>query len=75
MAIDLFFWFIRILQVTSIISTLGPKIIMIERMLRDLMFFILIILIFLISFGIITQVNQNFLFFQYKYTYIYILSF
>ena len=61
LALDIFVWFLRILQVTSNFSSLGPKIIMIQKMARDLSFFLVIILIFMLSFGVITQVNQKIL--------------
>lgn len=55
MAIDLSIYFVRLLHVSIIFKSLGPKLVMIEKMVYDLIFFIVIISVFVLTFGIITQ--------------------
>jgi hypothetical protein len=57
LSIDLCARYIRLLRVAIVIEWLGPKLVIMKAMLRDLLFFILIIMIFLCSFGVITQAN------------------
>ncbi|CAF0752632.1 unnamed protein product [Didymodactylos carnosus] len=63
MVIDLFLWYIRMLQVFSAYKRLGPKLLMIFHTMKDLLFFIFFILIFLFgysitSYALITTKNQ-----------------
>ena len=53
--IDLSAWYVRLLHVSIIFRALGPKLVMIQKMFYDLMFFILLISVFVCSFGITTQ--------------------
>jgi hypothetical protein len=55
LCIDLFIWYMRVLHFFKNFKTLGPKLIMIENMLKDLSQFIILALIFVISFGVITH--------------------
>jgi hypothetical protein len=55
LCIDLIIWYFRLLHFFIVFKSLGPKLVMIEKMARDLMFFISIILIFICLFGVITQ--------------------
>ncbi|XP_067935485.1 transient receptor potential cation channel subfamily M member-like 2 [Watersipora subatra] len=48
-------YFIRFSQIFYVVEQLGPKIIMIRKMLVDLLFFIIILLMTMLSFGVITQ--------------------
>ncbi|XP_038076672.1 transient receptor potential cation channel subfamily M member-like 2 isoform X3 [Patiria miniata] len=55
LALDLLIYFVRLLQIFSIHKNLGPKLIMIQRMMIDLLFFLCILLVFLLGFGIASQ--------------------
>ena len=55
LAIDLAVWYIRLLHITIIFRSLGPKLVMLHQMVRDLIFFMVIISIFVITFGVVTQ--------------------
>lgn len=59
LAIDLAVFFLRVLHVLINFQSLGPKLIMIQRMIKDLVFFMVILGIFVCLFGITTQVNKN----------------
>ncbi|XP_052778337.1 transient receptor potential cation channel subfamily M member 2-like isoform X2 [Mya arenaria] len=50
-------YFLRFMQVFFVEKNIGPKVIMIKNMLIDLMFFLGIFLVFLLSFGIMYQAN------------------
>ncbi|CAF3842834.1 unnamed protein product, partial [Rotaria sp. Silwood1] len=50
--LDLIFWYIRILHLFSAYERLGPKLIMIFKTMKDLLFFVCFILIFLLGFSI-----------------------
>ncbi|CAF4113517.1 unnamed protein product, partial [Rotaria sordida] len=52
MCFDLIFWFVRILHLFTAFRKLGPKLIMIFQTMKDLIFFICFILIFLFAFSI-----------------------
>ncbi|CAF1144352.1 unnamed protein product [Rotaria sordida] len=63
MCLDLICWFVRILHLFAAFQKLGPKLIMIFNMMKDLFFFVCFILIFLLAFSItswslITTDNQ-----------------
>lgn len=58
MCIDVFIWYFRLLHVFIVFKSLGPKLVMIKKMARDLIFFISIILIFICAFGVITQATM-----------------
>lgn len=55
LCIDLCIWYLRLLHVSVVFKSLGPKLVMIQKMVRDLMFFISIIAIFVCCFGVTTQ--------------------
>ncbi|EDV22440.1 uncharacterized protein TRIADDRAFT_59044 [Trichoplax adhaerens] len=55
-AIDFIIFCSRSLQILSIWSNHGPKLVMIRKLLNDLMSFVVILSIFLISFGVATEV-------------------
>lgn len=52
LAVDLSLWYLRTLDIFSAMKQLGPKLVMIGQMLYDLTFFILILSVFLLAFGI-----------------------
>ena len=56
LSIDLSVWYFRLLHATIIFKNLGPKIIMIKKMLADMGFFMIIFSVFIVSFGVTTQV-------------------
>ncbi len=60
MAIDLAIFGLRVLHVLINFQSLGPKLIMIQRMVKDLVFFMVILGIFVCLFGITTQVENCF---------------
>lgn len=53
--VDLTIWYMRILNVALVFQSLGPKLVMIQRMTKDLLFFIYIIAVFVFAFGVTTQ--------------------
>ncbi|CAF0919426.1 unnamed protein product [Brachionus calyciflorus] len=55
LSIDILFWFFRSLQGYSVIRSLGPKLVMIRRMLNELAVFILIVIVFIFAYGVATQ--------------------
>jgi len=54
LCIDLSVWYVRLLHVTLVFKSLGPKLVMIGNMIRDLMFFIIIMVIFMFAYGVST---------------------
>ncbi|CAF1186544.1 unnamed protein product [Rotaria sp. Silwood1] len=52
MCIDLFLWYIRILHVFAVFEGLGPKLLMIFNTMKDLLFFLYFILIFLVAYSV-----------------------
>ncbi|UJR10974.1 hypothetical protein I4U23_015159 [Adineta vaga] len=63
MCIDLFLWYIRLLHVFFAFERLGPKLLMIFNTMKDLLFFIYFIMVFLVaysvtSFALITTKHQ-----------------
>ena len=59
LALDLAIWYIRFLHITLIFNRLGPKLIMLKKMFYDLMFFVVIIVIFVLNYGVLAQVFSN----------------
>ena len=59
MCIDLAIWYFRLLHISICFRSLGPKLVMIKKMLKDLFFFILIITIFVFAYGISTHGKKN----------------
>lgn len=53
--VDVVLWYIRILEVLSVNKYLGPYLKIIGKLLRDMSYFIIILFIVLISFGIVRQ--------------------
>nr|QHX41567.1 transient receptor potential cation channel subfamily M member 3-like [Octopus vulgaris] len=53
--VDVVLWYIRILEVLSVNKYLGPYLKIICKLLRDMSYFIIILFIVLISFGIVRQ--------------------
>ncbi|XP_074649507.1 transient receptor potential cation channel subfamily M member-like 2 isoform X2 [Tubulanus polymorphus] len=51
-ALDLSMFFLRFMQVFFVDKNIGPKVIMIRKMLTDLMFFFAILVVFLLSYGV-----------------------
>uniref|UniRef100_A0A914UJE4 G-protein coupled receptors family 1 profile domain-containing protein n=1 Tax=Plectus sambesii TaxID=2011161 RepID=A0A914UJE4_9BILA len=54
-AVTLMFSYLRFMETFYVSKIIGPKIIMIQRMLRDLIFFICILVVFILSFGFAMQ--------------------
>lgn len=55
---DLSIWYIRLLHFLLVFKSLGPKLAMIKKMLRDLIFFISILAIFVCAYGVTTQATM-----------------
>ncbi|XP_057307881.1 transient receptor potential cation channel subfamily M member 7-like isoform X2 [Hydractinia symbiolongicarpus] len=51
-AVDIFFWIIRLLSVFAISPELGPYVEMIRRMVTDLLYFVFVLAVFLLAYGI-----------------------
>ncbi|XP_069123673.1 transient receptor potential cation channel subfamily M member-like 2 isoform X2 [Argopecten irradians] len=56
-SITLAMYFLRFMQAFFVEKNIGPKVIMIRKMLTDLMFFFAILAVFVLSFGIAYQAN------------------
>ncbi|XP_061196286.1 transient receptor potential cation channel subfamily M member-like 2 [Saccostrea echinata] len=56
-SLTLAMYFIRFMHYFYAEKNIGPKVIMISRMLTDLMFFLLILLVFILSFGVAYHAN------------------
>ncbi|XP_050394392.2 transient receptor potential cation channel subfamily M member 2 [Patella vulgata] len=56
-SITLAMFYLRLMQSFFVAKNMGPKVIMIEKMLTDLFFFFLILLVFIMSFGIAYSAN------------------
>ncbi|CAF1272530.1 unnamed protein product [Adineta steineri] len=52
LALDLSLWYIRTLDIFSAIKRLGPKLVMIGAMVHDMKFFMLVITVFILAFGV-----------------------
>ncbi|XP_065053971.1 transient receptor potential cation channel subfamily M member-like 2 isoform X2 [Rhopilema esculentum] len=55
LATDVIIFIIRLLQIFSVNKNLGPKLVMIQKMLHDLKYFIFILAIFIIGYGVAFQ--------------------
>ena len=55
LSLDIVIWFSRSLHYLSFVRNLGPKIVMISQMIKELMNFITIILVFIFAYGVSTQ--------------------
>ncbi|XP_029290260.1 transient receptor potential cation channel subfamily M member 1b [Cottoperca gobio] len=53
--IDIIFWYIRILDIFGVNKYLGPYVMMIGKMMIDMMYFVVIMLVVLMSFGVARQ--------------------
>ncbi|XP_066299867.1 transient receptor potential cation channel subfamily M member-like 2 isoform X2 [Branchiostoma lanceolatum] len=54
-SLNLMIFFFRLLHIFYINKEMGPKLIMIARMLKDLIFFIFILIIFILAYGVASQ--------------------
>ncbi|CAF0852590.1 unnamed protein product [Rotaria sordida] len=54
LAVDLSLWYIRTLDMFAAIKRLGPKLVMIGEMIHDLKFFMLMLTVFVLAFGVPT---------------------
>ncbi|CAF4296461.1 unnamed protein product, partial [Adineta steineri] len=52
LALDLTLWYIRTLDMFSAVKRLGPKLVMIGEMVHDMKFFMLVITVFILAFGV-----------------------
>ncbi|XP_041464047.1 transient receptor potential cation channel subfamily M member 3-like isoform X2 [Lytechinus variegatus] len=52
-------WYLRFLEILSVSNYLGPLINMIGKMLRDMCYFLVVLIIILVSFGVIRQSILN----------------
>jgi hypothetical protein len=55
LSLDIIIWFFRSLHGYAFIRSLGPKLVMIRRMISELAYFMLIIIVFVFAYGISTQ--------------------
>ncbi|KAL5005502.1 hypothetical protein ScPMuIL_018958 [Solemya velum] len=53
--VNIVFWYIRILEILSVNKYLGPYVKIIGKLIRDMSYFIIILLIILMSFGVVRQ--------------------
>ncbi|XP_022086912.1 transient receptor potential cation channel subfamily M member 3-like isoform X2 [Acanthaster planci] len=53
--LDVMVWYVRLLDVCSVNNVMGPYVNMIGNMIRDLLYFMLILLVFLVSYGVARQ--------------------
>ncbi|CAF5105217.1 unnamed protein product, partial [Rotaria sp. Silwood1] len=60
LAYDLEIWYIRSLAFLGVIRNMGPKLVMIRRMLIDLFFFTYIILIAMVAYGVTSRSMYNY---------------
>ncbi|KAL3865684.1 hypothetical protein ACJMK2_043048, partial [Sinanodonta woodiana] len=54
-AVNIVFWYMRMLEILSVNKYLGPYVKIIGKLVRDMSYFIIILLIVLMSFGIVRQ--------------------
>ncbi|CAF3941979.1 unnamed protein product [Rotaria sp. Silwood2] len=52
LSVDLSLWFIRLLDIFAAIKRLGPKLVMIGEMVHDLKFYMLMLIVFILGFGV-----------------------
>jgi hypothetical protein len=55
LSIDIIIWYLKTLHICTLIKELGPKLLMMIRMTKELLGFMFIILLFMFAFGISTQ--------------------
>ncbi|GAB1610169.1 hypothetical protein Ahia01_001302900 [Argonauta hians] len=55
LSLDLISYYIRILRMFSIHQELGPKLVMIKKMMQDLAYFFVILFVFMVAYGITSQ--------------------
>jgi transient receptor potential cation channel subfamily M protein 2 len=55
LCVDLCIWYMRLLHVFTFFKALGPKLVMIKKMINDLLFFLCIMAVFVCAFGITTE--------------------
>ncbi|WAR06942.1 TRPM3-like protein, partial [Mya arenaria] len=55
LAVDFIFFTIRMFQTVSCLETFGPKLVMIGKMMQDLLYFLLLLSVMVMSYGISTQ--------------------
>jgi len=60
LAYDLEIWFIRSLMFLGIAQKMGPKLVMIRKMIKDLFFFTYIILTAMTAYGVASRTMYNF---------------
>uniref|UniRef100_A0A8C4KPN2 Transient receptor potential cation channel subfamily M member 3 n=1 Tax=Dromaius novaehollandiae TaxID=8790 RepID=A0A8C4KPN2_DRONO len=53
--IDIIFWYIRVLDIFGVNKYLGPYVMMIGKMMIDMLYFVVIMLVVLMSFGVARQ--------------------
>ncbi|XP_062246524.1 transient receptor potential cation channel subfamily M member 1-like [Platichthys flesus] len=53
--VDIIFWYIRVLDIFGVNKYLGPYVMMIGKMMVDMLYFVVIMLVVLLSFGIARQ--------------------
>ncbi|XP_064621625.1 transient receptor potential cation channel subfamily M member-like 2 [Lineus longissimus] len=54
-ALTLAMFYMRFIQLFYVHPKIGPKVIMIEKMIMDLLFFIVLVIVFILSYGVATQ--------------------
>ncbi|CAF0790385.1 unnamed protein product [Adineta steineri] len=52
LSLDLTIWFMRSLDIFAAVKRLGPKLVMIGEMVHDLKFFMLMLIVFILAFGV-----------------------
>uniref|UniRef100_A0A4W3I912 Transient receptor potential cation channel subfamily M member 3 n=1 Tax=Callorhinchus milii TaxID=7868 RepID=A0A4W3I912_CALMI len=53
--VDIIYWYIRLLDIFGVNKYLGPYVMMIGKMMIDMMYFVIIMLVILMSFGVARQ--------------------
>ncbi|TNN34794.1 Transient receptor potential cation channel subfamily M member 1 [Liparis tanakae] len=53
--VDIIFWYIRVLDIFGVNKYLGPYVMMIGKMMVDMLYFVVIMLVVLMSFGVARQ--------------------
>ncbi|XP_057305453.1 transient receptor potential cation channel subfamily M member 7-like isoform X1 [Hydractinia symbiolongicarpus] len=51
-ALDIMIWIVRLLDICAISKTLGPYVVMVQRMTVDVIYFLIILSVFLLSYGV-----------------------
>ncbi|XP_058152319.1 transient receptor potential cation channel subfamily M member 2 [Dasypus novemcinctus] len=55
LSLDFILFCLRLMHIFTVSKTLGPKIIMVKRMMKDVFFFIFLLVVWVVSFGVATQ--------------------